>query len=452
MAAQPAESIDSPDAGLQSPEIPLLPAGAVLAFILDEESAAVAESEINGETTSPMPFHRVAGGSQAALCVPDMPPGLAALLIDIADTETAVADLAAMVSAMPPECAVLALGDANDVTLFRDLLGTGVADYLVRPLRPGVLRKALDSAVAAKKRDRELADARARLEQIGSGNAMVTADPSVPARVVAVVGARGGVGASTVATSVASMVASMNKTDVLIIDLDLHYGSVMLSLDLDPSDALREALASPERVDNLFIEQSVQRKGEFLCALGAEDPPNMPMALEKSVLSQLVAKFQRKYNFIVLDVPRGDPLMQQQAFECATDIVVVGDLTLTGVRDGMRLLNFITESAPRATVYVVAGGSSDPRKSPIRIADLEKSIKRKVDGQIAYDEKALASAVNAGLPVPDAVPRSPIVKSLQPLVKEFRAPEPAKGAPVKGKAEAKPGLFAQLFASKPKKK
>jgi pilus assembly protein CpaE len=224
----------------------------------------------------------------------------------------------------------------------------------------------------------------------------------------------------------------------------------MLALDLDPSDALREALTSPERVDNLFVEQSVQRKGEFLCALGAEDPPNTPLQLEKGVLSQLVEKFQRKFNFIVLDVPRGDAAMQQQAFECATDIIVVGDLTLTGVRDGMRLLNFITECAPRATVYVVAGGSADPRKSPIRIADLEKSIKRKVDGQVAYDEKALAGAVNAGAPVPEVAPRSPIVKSLQPLVKDFRAPESAAKPAQKG--EAKPGLLAQMFASKPKTK
>lgn len=450
MAAQPAEPFDNLDASQPVPDIPSLPAGAVLAFIIDEETAAVAESEVSGDSPSPLPMHRVVGGCQTALSVPDMPPGLAALLIDIADTESAVADLAALVSTMPPDCAVLAIGDANDVSLFRDLLGTGVADYLVRPLRPGMLRKALDTALAAKKRDREMTEARAKLEQIGSGNMMVPVDPSVPARVVAVVGARGGVGTSTVAISLASMVATTNKSDVLILDLDLHYGSVMLSLDLDPSDALREALQSPDRVDNLFIEQSVQRKGEFLCALGAEDPPNTPMPLEKGVLSQLVEKFQRKFNFIVLDVPRGDPVMQQQAFECATDIVVVGDLTLTGVRDGMRLLNFITESAPRATVYVVAGGAADPRKSPIRIADLEKSIKRKVDGQVAYDEKALAGSVNAGVPVPEAMPRSPIVKSLQPLVKEFRAPEPAKGAAQKG--AGKSGLFGPLFASKPKKK
>ena len=450
MAAQPAEHLDGQDATLAVPEIPLLPAGAVLAFILDEETAAVADSEVGDNSPDPLPMHRVAGGCQTALSISDMPPGLAALLIDIADTDTAVADLAALVSTMPPECAVLAIGDANDVTLFRDLLGTGVADYLVRPLRPGVLRKALDAALATKNRERELTDARAKLEQIGTGSLVTVADPNVPPRVVAVVGARGGVGASTVAISLASMVSATNRSDVLILDLDLHYGSVMLALDLDPSDALREALQSPDRVDNLFIEQSVQRKGEFLCALGAEDPPTTPLQIEGGVLGQLVSKFQSKYNFIVLDVPRGDPVMQQQAFECATDIVVVGDLTLTGVRDGMRLLNFITESAPRATVYVLAGGSADPRKSPIRIADLEKSIKRKVDGQVAYDEKALAGAVNAGVPVPEAMPRSPIVKSLQTLVKEFRAPESAKGAAAK-KGESKAGVFG-LFAGKPKKK
>jgi hypothetical protein len=196
---------------------------------------------------------------------------------------------------------------------------------------------------------------------------------------------------------------------------------------------LRGGLAPPQRPALRFVKRSV----DIGCTLGS-----LALALPLGVLVAVAIKLTtsgpvfRRFERIG---------RRERPFQL---------LLFRTTHDGMRLLNFITECAPRATVHVLAGGAADPRKSPIRIADLEKSIKRKVDGQVAYDEKALASAINAGVAVPEAAPRSPIVKSLQPLVKEFRAPDqPAKAAAAaKGKGDAKPGLFAQLFASKPKKK
>lgn len=433
----------SPEQASDAPEhvapLPVLPPGSVLAFVNDADTADRIRADLAEGGDAVRAVHVVEGGSLAA-----MPNDLAAILVDVSDSASPVEDMAALAANMPRDCAVIATGKANDVALFRDLLGAGVSDYLMRPLASGVVRKSVDAMVEVKRRERELIDARLRLEEIGNGALMIQPADQAPSRVAAVLGARGGVGATTTAIALAAMIGARSRSDTLLLDLDRYYGSVMLALDLDPSDALREALRGPDRVDNLFIDQAVQRKAEFVCALGAEDSPSAPEPVPPGGIEQLIGKLQSRFRVTVLDVPRADPDIQRQALSVATDIVLICDLTLTGVRDGMRMAMFAIEVAPGARTWVFASGAVDPRKTQIRVADLEKSLKRKIDGQIAHDEKAMAAAQNAGQPVSVSTPGSPIVKSLQAMVDEL-APSPPAG--MTKARPAKKGLFAGLFGA-----
>ena len=402
------------------PGLPPLPAGAFVAFVDDAATRSRVEVEVPLALAGQAPLHMVSGGISAAMETAEWPAGLGGLILDIVDSPSPVADMAALVGTLPEECIVIAIGEANDVGLLRDLTGTGVADYLVRPLADGVLQKALDKALAARARDDELRNAKAALQAAAAGGALVpraAADDVVPL-VVACAGTRGGVGATTVAITLASMLGQARNRESLIIDLDVHYGSVMLALDLDPTDALQEALATPERVDNLFVDQSIQRKGDLMCAMGAEEPPQNATAerLETGAIPKVVSKYQRRFRQVVLDVPRGDAIFQRQALEAATDFVLVSDLTLAGARDAMRLINLAHEVAPQVRIHVVASGVADPKKAPIKPADLERSVKQKIVCQIASDDKSVAAAINAGRPLNEAAPRSMIVKSLQPVV------------------------------------
>ncbi len=403
-----------------TPGLPPLPEGAFVAFVDDAATRSRVEAEVPLALAGHAPLHLAAGGILAAMETAEWPAGLGGLILEIADSPSPVADMAALIGTLPEDCIVIAIGEANDVGLFRDLMGTGVADYLVRPLADGVLQKSLDKALAARARDVELADAKAALQAATAGGALVprSASDDVAPLVVACAGTRGGVGATTVAIALASMLGQARNREALIIDLDIHYGSVMLALDLDPTDALQEALATPERVDNLFVDQSIQRKGDLLCAMGAEEPPQNAAAarLETGAIPKVVSKYQRRFRQIVLDMPRGDPIVQRQALETATDFVLVSDLTLAGARDAMRLLNLAHEVAPQLRIHVVAGGVADPRKAPIKLADLERSVKQKVVCQIANDEKSVSAAINAGKPLNEASPRSIATKSLQPVV------------------------------------
>jgi pilus assembly protein CpaE len=327
--------------------------------------------------------------------------------------------MAALMGVLPADCVVIAIGEANDVGLFRDLMGTGASDYLVRPLADGAVQKALEKALTAKARDAELRHARAAIQAAAVGSASGSQD--IAPLVVACAGTRGGVGTTTIAVALASMLGQARRREALILDLDMHYGSVMLALDLDPTDVLREALLTPERVDNLFVDQSVQRKSDLLCALGAEESPRNATRFEDGAIAKVVSTYQRRFRQIVLDTPRGDPSILCQALEAATDFVLVCDLTLAGTRDAMRLLTLVVDVAPQLRIHLVASGATDPRKASIKLADLERSVKQKAVCQIAFDGKNAVAAINAGKPLDEAAPRSAAVRSLQPLVNAMLA-------------------------------
>lgn len=445
-------AVPAPIDTASSSALPALPAGAFVAFVEDAATRSRVDTEVPLALAGQAPLHVVAGDITVAMETAEWPEGLGGVILDIAASPSPVADMAALGGTLPEGCIIIAIGEANDVGLFRDLVGTGVADYLVRPLADGVLRKALDKALAARSRDIELREAKASLQAVAAGGGALvprTAADDVAPLVVACAGTRGGVGATTVAITLAAMLGQARSRESLIVDLDIHYGSVMLALDLDPTDALQEALATPDRVDNLFVDQSIQRKGELLSALGAEEPPQSagPARLENGALPKVLSKYQRRFRQIVLDIPRGDPLVQRQALEAATDLVLISDLTLAGARDAMRLLNLAHEVAPQLRIHVMASGVADPKKAPIKVADLERSVKQKVVGQIAYDDKSVAAAVNAGKPLNEAAPRSPAVKSLQPLVDALLA---ATGDA--GRASSSGSFFSRLLKSKDKAK
>ena len=218
------------------------------------------------------------------------------------------------------------------------------------------------------------------------------------------------------------MLGARLAEEVLLIDFDLHYGSLMLALDLEAIDALREALDQPDRIDALFIQQVAQKKNEYLYAMGAEEAPSGGFQARPHAAGDFLRSVHRRFRWIVADVPRGDPVIQRQVIEASTDILLITDLSLPGVRDAMRLQQLVQEVAPNAQLRIATSGAIDARRSAVKVADVERTLKRKVDCQIPADSGAALAAVNFGKPLSEAAPNSGIVKALRPLVASLDAP------------------------------
>jgi pilus assembly protein CpaE len=326
---------------------------------------------------------------------------------------------------------VIGVGRINDVALYRDLLAVGFNDYLSMPFAEGTMARTVERAMEARER---------------TGGAMVqnanVAKDAKP-RTLSVIGARGGVGTTTAALTIAAMLGARLQEEVLLIDFDLHYGSLMLALDLEAIDALREALDQPDRIDALFIQQVAQKKSEYLYAMGAEEPPTGSFQARQHAASDFLRSFHRRFRWIVADVPRGDPALQRQVLEGSSDILLITDLSLPGVRDAMRLQQMVHEVAPGAQLRIATSGAVDARRSAVKVADVERTLKRKVDCQIPADAAAALQAINFGKPLSEAAPNSGIVKALRPLVAGLDSPG-GDGGGARGIGQKASGLLGRF--------
>jgi pilus assembly protein CpaE len=370
-----------------------------MVFVTDSVAQGRISSDLFGLTLGKASIRE--GAIDAALGLSEWPRDLDLLVVDLGGSADPVADAAALKTALPGSCMLIGVGRINDVALYRDLMAVGFTDYLALPLAEGAMTRTVERALELRER---------------GGGPAVGAKATAKPRTLSVVGARGGVGATTLAVTLAGMLGTRLKEEVLLIDFDLHYGTLMLALDLEAIDALREALDQPDRIDALFIQQVAQKKSEFLYAIGAEEPPGGGFQARPHAAADFLRSVHRRFRWIVADVPRGDPVIQRQVIEASTDVVLVTDLSLPGVRDAMRLQQLAHDVAPQAQLHLVVGGTLDPRRSAVKVADLERTLKRKVNCQIAGDASAALSAVNLGKPLAEAAPNSPIVKALRPLV------------------------------------
>ncbi len=396
------------------------PGLSAMAFISDTVTLARVSADLFNMTLGKANIRE--GTIDAALAIGEWPRDLDLLIVDLADAADPIADAAALKTAVPGNCLVIGVGRINDVALYRDLLAVGFNDYLAAPFAEGAMGRAVDRALD--------------LRQRTGGAATPGQSPLKDAapRTLSVIGARGGVGATTAAVAIAAMLGARLKEEVLIVDFDLHYGSLMLALDLEAIDALREALEQPDRIDALFIQQVAQKKSEFLYAMGAEEAPTNGFQARPHAAGDFLKSIHRRFRWVVADVPRGDPVIQRQVIEASTDILLVTDLSLPGVRDAMRLQQLVHDVAPGARLYIATGGAIDARRSAVKVSDVERSLKRKVDCQIPADSAAALSAVNVGKPLSEAAPASGIVKALRLLVAGLDSPGGENGPAKSGNA------------------
>src|SRR6516165_2122237 len=174
------------------------------------------------------------------------------LLVDISGVELPLSKIQELADVCEPGTNVIAIGDRNDVALFRDLQDSGVSNYLVKP----VTRDLLARAVAPKVN--------------GSGD--MGRAPLKLGKMVSFIGARGGVGTTTIAANFAWHLANRQSRRVALVDLDIQHGDCNLLFNIDTTPGLRDALANPLRVDPLLLERIMTQHGERLFVLGGEEP------------------------------------------------------------------------------------------------------------------------------------------------------------------------------------
>lgn len=360
------------------------------------------------------------------------------LFVDLAESGDPLNDINALAEVCEPGTVVIAAGQVNDVRLYRDLVASGIQDYLLKPLQPDMLREAF-----------------------GHAQAMLNAPKHVEAAVdrphsaVAVIGARGGVGASTIATSLAWLLADKEKRSTALLDLDVHFGTGALSLDLEPGRGLIDAIDNPSRIDGLFIERAMVRASDKLSVLSAEAPINAPLVTDGAAFHQLQEEMRTAFECTVVDLPRG---MLVQHPHLVTDVqiaVIVTELTLAAARDTIRLLSWMKSNASEATLVVVANRLHAGGQLEITRKDFEGSIERKIDYIVPFDQKLAAQAAKLGKPLVEVGKNSKTVAPIVALVAEIATSVDSGAAQERPKTQkgiSLIGKFGELKGLMPKRK
>ena len=346
------------------------------------------------------------GGIAAAAQAIDAaaPPGL--LVIDISDNDDPLGAMDALAEICPPATRVVTVGTSNDIMLYRRLLAMGVVDYLHKPVAADALHEALLQASRP-------------IERIAAAPSTRTA------RVIAFIGARGGVGTTTMATAIGWCLGEEQQQRVVLLDLDLQFGNVALGLDLEPGRGLREALEHPERIDGLFVSGAMTGTPR-LRVLAAEEPLDDHPLLDPSSVDPLLAALNDDFDCVIVDVPRALDGMARRLLARADATVIVGDFSLAAMRDTHRLIVLTAVLRPGVAPIVLVNRAGALARGEIDHAAFEKGIGRKIDCVIPYDAKAAVAMAQHGKPLPAAGQSSKAAAALRRLAVTLSGHEAAK--------------------------
>ncbi|HET8535366.1 MAG TPA: pilus assembly protein CpaE, partial [Sphingomicrobium sp.] len=303
------------------------------------------------------------------------------LFVDLSESADPLNDINGLAEVCEPGTIVIAAGQVNDVRLYRDLVASGIHDYLLKPFTVDQLR-----------------DSFAHAQMILSGP-RGEAQVDKPHVMAAVMGVRGGVGASTIATSLAWLLGERSHRSTALLDLDVHFGTGALALDLEPGRGLTDAIENPSRIDGLFIERAMVRANERLSVLSAEAPIHQPLMTDGSAFFHLQEEMRNAFESTVMDLPRHMLIQHPHLVHDAHVAVVVAELTLAATRDAIRILAWLKSNAPQTKVIVVANGVPNGGALEISRKDFEQSIERNVDIVFPFDGKLAAQSAKLGKPL-----------------------------------------------------
>lgn len=332
------------------------------------------------------------------------PPNL--LIVDVDDVEDPVKALGDLAELCPPEMTVIALGKRNELTLYRTLIELGVTDYLLKPVTLAMLERSLRG------------DSK---RQLGQGTA------KAQAHVVSFVSVRGGAGATTIAGSVAWCLAHIYQKRVALIDLDMQFGNVALSLDLVPAAGLREALEFPSRLDSRLLGAAMLEESPRLKVLAAEEPLVDQMHVAPGAIDTMLNVLRHDYDYVVVDLPRVLSDEVRRVLTLSATVGLVTDLSLASARDLLRLSDFAKTMTPAGRHLIIANHVGAKHRGEIAKAEFERVTAVKLDHVVPFEPTAALATASTGSVLPAALKHAPAAAAIRAVAMHIAGIEAAAG-------------------------
>jgi pilus assembly protein CpaE len=283
-----------------------------------------------------------------------------------------------------PGSKVLVVGHSNEVWLYRELLRRGVSEYIVAPV--------------------SLADVLAIVSSI-------FLDPGAEplGRSIAFIGAKGGVGASTIAHNVAWSISHLFRHDVVLADMDLPFGTANINFDQDPTLGIADAVFSPERVDEVYLDRLLVQYGEHLSILAAPSSLERTFDFQEDAFSEIIEVAQRTSPLIVLDLAHGWNGWTRTTLMRADEVVIVAAPDLANLRNTKNLLDTLAQLRPNdLKPHLVLNQVGVPKRPEIALSDFSEPLGIDPIAAIEFEPQLFGNAANTGRMIAETSPESPV--------------------------------------------
>jgi pilus assembly protein CpaE len=324
------------------------------------------------------------------------------LVVDISGIDLPISQVHALADVCEPGVTVIAIGNRNEIGLYRDLLQAGVTDYIVKPLTSQLIARALNQRTGTR-------EATSIQKKLGTTTALI--------------GARGGVGTTTIAVNLAWYLAHRHSRRVALVDLDLQHGDCALALNINATPGMREALVNPTRIDSTLLERVMTPVGHRLFVLSSEEPLRDDLEFTAEAVDTLFRALREQFHYVIVDVPRIPAAAYRRALDTADFRIIVGDQTLRAVRDIVRLRDVLGEDNGKQRNGFVVNRYGEGGRHSVTLQEMQHVLGLQPKTVIPFLPTVFAAATN-GTRVA-AARRSKFTDAIAALVLELsgRPPE-----------------------------
>lgn len=378
-------------AGLQMRALPI-PRISIQAFCETAPAADAVRSAAEDRRLAKTHFALHWGGVYAAVSHFTSRPTPNVILIEsMLDCRNMLAVLDRLAQSCDSDTKVIIIGYINDVLFYRELLKRGVSEYLVAPITPPQVIEAIS-------------------------NIYNNLNEAPVGRLHAFIGAKGGVGSSTVCHNVAWSMSELLAKAVVIADLDLAFGTTALDFNQDPVQGIAEALATPERLDDVLLDRLLTPFSEHLSIFAAPAALDRILDITPEACDIVLDVVRRNVPYVALDLPHTWSSWTRQILLNADEVVITAAPDLPNLRNAKNLLDLLRQSRhhdgpPRLVLNMV----NLPKRPEITVKDFCRSLDVKATAVIEFDAESFGHAANNGQMIEGLNRRAKAVQSFRKL-------------------------------------
>jgi pilus assembly protein CpaE len=348
------------------------PRVSVQAFCETVETAAAVQSAGEDRRLGKAHLKIQMGGMAAAIEAYRSAPTPNVIVLEADGRSDVLAGLDQLATVCDSGTRVVVIGRINDVTLYRELVRRGVSDYVIAPVSAIDVVRSICNLFSAP-------------------------EAKAVGRIIAVVGAKGGVGASTIAHNVAWAIARDLAMDSVVADLDLAFGTAGLDYNQDPPQGIADAVFSPDRVDIAFMDRLLSKCTDHLSLLAAPATLDRVYDFGEEAFDAIFDTLRSTMPCIVLDMPHQWSGWTKRALLSADDILIVAAPDLANLRNTKNIFDLLKGARPndRAPLYCL-NQVGVPKRPEINASEYAKAIESQPIVTIPFDPQIFGSAANNG--------------------------------------------------------